>query len=192
MNLNAAVRNGLSRLTERQKTTMSSIIHRVLRGQKIAQNELGLLGHTWDEASRETVRYVFGCTGETLARWEARGMPVNGDGTYCIRDCIKWLIKDKARSPLIGGSGPSDVRAEKIRKDIEWRDAQIDKIKERMIPRDEHEAIVRSWAASIKTFFEQAWRRNRHHFVMQTLEQLDVLWHDFISVALDRVVGRDE
>ena len=78
--------------------------------------------------SIEFVSCSFGITGQTLYNWTKEGCPRNKDGTYSLPNVYKWIMS-RLKIKYQGG----DIENLRRKKEIEYKEAQIQKIRGNLI-----------------------------------------------------------
>lgn len=113
---------------------------------------------------------VFRVSDRTLNNWIQAGCPRNQDMTFSIYMIHKWLIeKGKANG----------IREEKTLKEIELLETKILMNSDKYIEREEHLNMIRNMITALKKGFDQAIKKNIHHFAMKEIEQLKILLPSF-------------
>ncbi len=163
----------IAKLNPVAREMLLTVLKKLQDGEKINREDVGLLGVNLESVQNIFAVHFFGISRQTITDWATEGAPRNPDGTINLADTCRWLVnreKLKNKSPL---------KDKKTQAEIERIEAQIGKIREETIPRNEYESRFASWASSFKAFWQQAWNRNRHNFVMRSQEEIDVLIEEF-------------
>jgi len=138
------------------------------RGKKKGSENRDPLEARLDRATKEQLHLITDRTISAIEKWNEDGIPRNPDKTYDLRVAIPWYIENKVRKTI-----PADEKSQKEKKleiEIEYKQAQIDKIRENMVDRSLHEQILCSRASSLRQFIEQSMSLNAVHFVNLNLD----------------------
>lgn len=166
----------ITNLDERQKKALANVLMILQNGEKLKKQDIGLLGYDLNSVPHSYCAKLFKVSDRTLFMWVDKGCPKNKENsTYDLYEVTNWLVNKERKKHETGGT----LKDKKTNIEIERIRAQIQKIRQETMPREEHEAIIKSWASSFKNFFPQAVRKNIHHFEMQKIDSLNVLFHEF-------------
>lgn len=137
--------------------------------------------------SQTLVRDLYGYSYQTMAAWKKEKPEiVNSDDTWDLQQIVQWR-ENKAKQKA--GDERQDLELEKLRKEVEFKDSQIQKNLRNMMDRTTHEQILASRAATLRQFLETAFRQNAHHFVGKSLDATRTTCDAFARAALDAFVG---
>lgn len=129
------------------------------------------------------LKLIFGYSFQALQKWNARENGFeNEDGTWDLVKCIRWR-EEKAKAK--GSEDKSELEIQKLKKEIEFKDSQIQKNLRNLMERSLHEQVLSSRAATLRSFWEAAVLKNKHMFVMKTPEEISVLLYEFVKQGLD-------
>jgi hypothetical protein len=133
---------------------------------------------------------MLGVSRETIFRWRQDGLIVNPDGDIDIKNVVDFII-ERERKKL---KEKDSLYDQKARADIAWKEAQVDKIKEKYIERAQHELILNSRASGFQKFFEQSVRKNAHYFIKLEMDQVYSLFMEFGRQLMEAwtAKGKDE
>ena len=143
---------------------------------------------SFDHALIGDVAECFHKTRRTVNDWLHEGCPRNSDGSFSIFDVHKWRVSKKEEKYL-KGKGKS-IQEQKIETDIEYKLAQIDKIRGNTIDKDIHEQILSSRAKSLSTYLETNAVKNAIHYVGKSLEQIQALRYQESIECLEAYLGK--
>jgi len=179
----------LSNLGNRQRDSVLQILKRLQGGENLVADDIGLLGFDFHSVDQKTCAQFFNVTRTTINTWIDSGCPRNGDNSYNLFEVHTWLMEREKKKIA---RDPNNKKEMKLEKEIELLEAKINNAnKETMLIKD-HESAFSSWANSFKSFWGQAWRKNRHHFVGRSQEEIDVLMAEFGRQLMDVWCGRDK
>lgn len=134
------------------------------------------------------LRDLFSLPEHKLAEWLDGGVPwfdyeKNRADVFAFRS---WYEKEQS-----SGDGVTDLRAEKLKAEIAYKEAQIQKIKEETIPRAEHDMILSSRASSLRSYLEQTATLNAARFVDLPLDDIRIHLLDLFKKALNAYCGME-
>lgn len=137
------------------------------------------------------MRDVFGYSYQALAKWNDKLKEIgadNGDRTYDLIKIIRWKCEEKK----IGDTqDKANLEIQKLQKEIEYKAAQVEKVKENFVERALMNQIQVSRAASLTSFWEQAAAMNKHRFHMITADQALVVFLDIIKQGMEAYTGAE-
>jgi len=136
------------------------------------------------ECSSQCVATILGVSKGRITQMVDEGMPRNEDGTFDLCQAIQWRAGRYNQ--------PSNARDRKTEKEIEKLEAQIDKMRGEVIPRSEHMQIMTSRAQSLNRFLERTTQMNVWHFVGKNMDELRVLFDQYVRDAMESYTGERE
>ncbi len=139
----------------------------------------------------QEVANAFGVHITTIQSWVNKGCPQNEDGTYCSKLVFKWKM-DFEKERLSGSSNTTDLATKKLEKEIEYKDAQIDKMRENVIDRNLHDQIMVSRAASLRQFLEQTLVTNAVRLVELSIDEARTRLLDLAKKMMEAYTGGEE
>jgi len=155
-------------------------------------------GINFQELTQLQLMDATGYSKNSLITYRREGMP---GGTapgkkYNLRAVIQWLVANAKKS---GAGRPSDLdgddvdlQKEKIKKEIEYKSAQIRKIDNRFIERVMMENILNSRASSLGTFLAKSADMNATEFVGLNLDEARVQLYRYGREMMRVYSGGDE
>jgi hypothetical protein len=135
---------------------------------------------------------VLGCTSQAVRTWEIdlKEMgAIDDNKCYDLVKIIRWrLDKNKKKET----SGKDELEMEKLRKEIEYKESQIIKIKENYIERNLYERYITSIFVSLRNFLEKVPQYWKHKFHMITSEVAEKRLMDMVRMSLEEIATGDE
>ena len=164
------------------------ILKKLQGGEKINREDVGLLGIKLESVQPTFMAKFFGVSNQTICNWESENCPRNPDRTFNLAEVSHWLVnREKAKH---NNAFEKDLKGKKTQAEIERIEAQVRKINEETIPREEYENRFASWASSAEAFWTQVCHAVRHHFVgLSAIEQADVLLSDLGRRFFEKWIG---
>lgn len=136
----------------------------------------------------QEVANAFGVHVSTIQSWVNKGCPQNEDGTYCSKLVFKWKM-DFEKEKMGGTSSVADLTIRKMEKEIEYKDAQIDKMTENVIDRNLHDQIMISRASSLRQFLEQTLVTNAVRLVGLSIDEARTRLLDLAKKMMEAYTG---
>lgn len=135
------------------------------------------------------IRKIFGYSWKITTRWNPKENGFeNEDGTWDLVKCIRWR-EEKANAK--GSEDKSELEIQKLKKEIEFKDSQIQKNLRNLMERSLHEQILSSRVATLRSFWEDAVKKNKHMFVMKSPEEISVLLYEFLKQGMEAFCDGD-
>ena len=127
---------------------------------------------------------MFGVTTTKVTSWIEEGVSWYDPQTQTcdLIDATLWYLR-------IRTGEDTTLKQQKLEKDIEYKDAQIQKIRDSVIDRSEHEQILSTRAASLRQFFEQTAILNASRFVDLSMDQARTQLLNIFIKAMDSYCG---
>ena len=135
---------------------------------------------------RKRIHEAMGVTRQAVDAWVAQGCPVNQDGTMGLPAVIAWYNRREEERREVGGQKEENLRLQNIK-----LQSQIDKIRENVIERNDHERILTSRAMSVRQFFEKSALMNCAKFVGLSLDEARIALIEFCKRASNEYAGRE-
>ena len=136
---------------------------------------------------------LFGVHRTTIYEWSQldtfKEASVVQGSKYDLRKLILWREGARSEERKQEGGEKRDLEMEKLRKEIELKDIQIQKEREAHIDIETHEQILTSRMASLKQFLTHAFVQNVHRFHGKNLDELRTIAADFAKQALAAYTG---
>lgn len=123
-----------------------------------------------EAATLDETCMVFQVTGESLRNWARQGCPRNNDGTYSLYEVYKYRVERNKGKTL---------KDAKTQAEINLLESKLEKANDLYMLRADHDNMMASWASSFRKFWDQAVRKNVHHFAMKEIDQLNVMFYEF-------------
>jgi hypothetical protein len=95
-----------------------------------------------------------------------------------LPEAVRWYIGTMKGDEVT-------LKQQKLEQEVEYKKAQVQKLRGAVIDRMEHEQILASRAASLRHFLENASGMNAAKFTDLTIEQARVRLLDFVKEALE-------
>jgi hypothetical protein len=134
--------------------------------------------------SMEFAAKSYGVTTQTIFNWKKEGCPTNDDGTLSLPDVYRWNITH-IKTKMVG----SDVDTRRKQKDIELKEAQIQKIRGNLIEKSLMETIMSSRAGNLNRFLTKTFVNQAPYFVGKTTEEVRTALYDMVQKAMDAYIG---
>jgi hypothetical protein len=112
----------------------------------------------------------------TVDTWVTNGCPRSSDKTFCLADVFQWRLGREKIDKNTGGS----LQEKKLIADIEHKEAQTQKLLEKMIERDLHEAILASRAKDLSNNWARIVMKNAVYLAMKPVDELKILLMEFL------------
>lgn len=141
----------------------------------------------FDSLSMNDLASAFHVTRRQVYNWLDEGCPRNKDKTFCLSSVHKWLL-EKVEIKQEKKKEPS-LKDQKLQKEIQLKDAQINKIREQFIEKSVHDAILASRAKSLSIYLKNTAVKNSVHYVGKSLTQIQNLRHREVEEAMEAYVG---
>jgi len=127
---------------------------------------------------------VLGLTPSKISSFIDEGVPWYNSSTQTCNliDAVHWYMR-------INSGEESTLKGQKLQKEIELKDAQIQKINDTVIDRAEHEKILCSRAAAMRQFMEQTALLSATKFVDLSLDQARGQLLQLFTKAMDSYCG---
>lgn len=127
----------------------------------------------------------FGVTRKTIYEWIDKGCPRNEDGTFDAKAVFDWYVgwvKSKYEDD-------DNLKVQKLRAEIKYKEAQVIKIQQDYIERRQHETILASRIKTLSLFLEQTMMNNAHHFVGLSIDESRTKLMAFVKRMMIAYVG---
>jgi hypothetical protein len=121
----------------------------------------------------------------TVDTWVTNGCPRSSDKTFCLADVFQWRLGREKIDKNTGGS----LQEKKLIADIEHKEAQTQKLLEKMIDRDLHEAILASLAKDLSNNWARIIMKNAVYLAMKPVDELKVLLMEFLCGGSEALVS---
>lgn len=144
--------------------------------------------NSFDICTLGDVAECFHVTRRTMTDWLHIGCPRNTDGSFSIFDVHKWRVSKKEEK-YKKGKGES-VQDRKMEADIEYKLAQIDKIRGNTIDKDLMDQILSSRAKTLSTFLETNLVKLGVYLVGRSLEQMQTVLYQFAKECMEAYLGK--
>lgn len=144
---------------------------------------------SYDSLTAGDIADCFHVTRRTVSDWVIAGCPRSRTKRYSVSIVHRWLLDrslNKAQDK--GGKVGGNLNEQKLRTDIEYKEAQIQKIKEKMIERELHEAIVSSRAKDASDNWSRIIMKNAVYMAMKPVDELKVLLMKFLCEGTREMV----
>jgi len=175
----------LQALTPDQKVALLPILQKLQAGKRLSQKDVGLLGIDYTRVAHGDLAGMLDVSKSIIHRWVRDGCPKNSDGTFHSAKVCNWRIeREKKRY-----ADRDSVDTQKKLKEIEYKAAQIDKIKDKTMLRTDHETLMCSRAASLKTYAEITFPQNAQYFTGLTLDEARTRLVAFAKNFLEAFTG---
>lgn len=142
--------------------------------------------------TRAKLAELFSCQPKTITDWVKLGLPRRNDKLYNLKRCIKWLLdyeRKKAKPSL-----RADVEIEKIRKQSEKLELEIQERLGKSIPRDKVLEMQYKQAEELMNFLTDGYKKNgqlmckRLGIPIKKLPQFYEIWDEYIKAAMNAFV----
>jgi hypothetical protein len=128
-----------------------------------------------------TLAELFGQSAKLPKRWEQQGCPRNSDGSFNLREVLKWRdAKQASDTPE-----KSDLERKKISLQCEKLQAELDDLRAQNIPLSTHQAVLASRANSFKKFWVDVFRQNLHTLAHKSIDQLRPISERLVKESLN-------
>ena len=134
--------------------------------------------------SQTFIAKAFGVSNMSIFNWTKRGCPQNEDGSYSILDVHKWNLNN-IKIKFQG----SDLSIQKAKKDIELKEAHIQKIRGNFIEKQLMETILASRAGNLRRFLMKTFIEQCIHIVGKSLDETRTVMFDLIQQAMKAYIG---
>lgn len=139
----------------------------------------------------------FHVTRRTVNDWIIAGCPRGIDKRMSVSLVHKWLMEREAAKlrggPAAGAAvSKASLQEQKIQADIEYKTAQVEKIREKVIERDLHEAILASRAADTSNNWARIVMKNAVYLAMKPVDELKVLLMRFLCEGTAAMVESEK
>lgn len=176
----------LRSLSKSQRENLKSLLDKIEAGEHLRKSDVGRIGeedavivHTMD---RRGVAEAFGVDPSTVGRW---GLS-NKAGRYDLAEIIEEKLSDGQ-----GGDELYDLKVKslktnirKVEKEIEQKDEQIRKLREEVIPVEEHKAILVDRAHVFQAVWRESVRRCINDFVEKPRDELFPIMENLRSTIM--------
>lgn len=147
--------------------------------------------HDVHRAPVSDIADMFLVSRQAVEKWVLRyGCPRNDDDTYSLPAVIDWW---KRRYDNRGdGEGDEGLsrKEQKLQKEIELKEVQIQKIKENFIERSFHETVMTSRAGSLRRFLEKSFVNAAVYLVGKDVDAMRTALLDLAGQCMDTYVGK--
>ena len=155
-------------------------------GKKPAKKKRAGILPSLESVKKSELREIYGYSYQAISRWDTENPAhLNTDGTCNFINLIRWR-EEKYKNK--SGDEKRDLELEKLKKEIELKDSQIQKNLRNTMDRSLHEQILSSRAASLRSFWEKSVMKNKHRFAMKTPDEAFILLMDFITQGMEAYV----
>jgi hypothetical protein len=127
----------------------------------------------------------FGVSAVSLHHWVKDGCPKNPDGSYSIPDIYKWKMNGMEKR-----LHNTSIDTRRKEKDIELKDAHIQKIRGNMIERSLMETVLASRAGNLRRFLMKTFIHGLPLAVMgKTIQEIRTGAFGMVQKAMDVYIG---
>jgi hypothetical protein len=139
----------------------------------------------YDSMNATDTARAFHVTPKSVWEWaRTKGCPKNKDNTFSIYAVHTWLMK-QLQVKCEGG----DLERRKIEKDIELKNAKIEKLRGGFIEKSLHELILTSRAGSLRRFLTKTFLAHSIHLVGKTIEEVRTELYNLAVEAMNAYIG---
>lgn len=127
------------------------------------------------------IEECFHVSRRTVNNWIDAGCPRNPDKTMSINQVHRWLLQRE--------TGSGSLKDRKLEKEIEWKDAQIQKMRGEMVEKTLMETILASRASTLRLHLERSAVKNTVHYLGKTLPEMQTLRFGEVQEMMDAYIG---
>ena len=188
MKLTPRQTNSLSR---RQRDNLQRLLDTIEKGRQLRRSDVGRVGDS-DEIvvhsmGRSGIAEAFGVSSTAVGKW--RDLPINPDKSY---DLAK-LVQDRIDSAGKPDDRAAQLKIEKLEAEIGRINEQTRRLREEVIPIDEHKAVLldrwngvnAAWKSCVRAMINDFVERDRDD-VVRLFEELRVKLFETIRCDDDR------
>jgi hypothetical protein len=125
-------------------------------------------------------------------KWVTMGCPQNSDRTMGIYQVHRWLMQREINRHCGVDDKNKSLKDKKTEKEIERLEAQINKIQEKTIERELHDAICNSRARDAADNWSRMIMKNAVYLAMKPIDELKVLLMRFLCEGTAAMVTNND
>lgn len=141
----------------------------------------------FDKLLMNDLSQAFHVTRRQIYNWVNDGCPRNKDKSFKLNEVHEWLINRLEIKQ--SGKKNLSLKDQKLEKEIQLKDAQINKIRETQIEKSVMDSILAARAKSLSIYLETSAVKNSVHYVGKTLTEIQNLRHREAVEAMEVYVG---
>ncbi len=177
----------IQRINNPQKAVAKYVWKELHLGNALNSDIMGMAGVSFNTLIRDHIAKAFGIAARTIDVWCRAGMPRNSDSSFELTKCINWKlnqlqIKYEQKVKPTSGQTLDDQKKEK---DIEYKEAQINKIQSNYVLRSDVEENDIKKCVALREFMEDAAIKNAHQFVNLDTEGAAIALKQFCMEAAE-------
>lgn len=115
------------------------------------------------------------------------GCPRNPDGRCNLSHIHKWLIEREKKK----NEEKSTLKDQKMQKEIEWKEAQINKINSEFIDKKTYQEHIRALIISVNKHGEEMARKNFTEFIGLNSDEAKIKLIELMKFKNDLLAGRN-
>jgi len=138
---------------------------------------------------KKFIRDVFGYSYQALAKWNDKLKEIgadNGDRTYDLIKIIRWKCEEKKKGD---SEDKAELEIQKLQKEIEYKAAQVEKVKENFVERSIAEAEMTAFARSVSSFLERVPSFHKQKFHMIHADVAEKRLRDLFKEACEQLAN---
>lgn len=124
----------------------------------------------WHKSTGRDTAIFFGVTVQALHRWVDNGCPKNSNGSFNWQEVHKWLVEREKKK----NEGQGDLKEQKLKKEIERMEAQINKINSEYIERTLYDSNIRALIVAVREHGKQMAMKNYPEFIGLTADEAKI------------------
>lgn len=155
-----------------KKTRLKRSLHDKHEPKTKPESGSDIAGFDLHNMSYNQVAICFGVTRNTIIHWAKDGCPKTNKNTLDLPMVIKWKMAKVAAQYEAESKDTDELKKEKLVHEIEKLKAGNEIMREKTIPREEHEKIFSQMGSYVKSTMESAIVENGTQFVgLRTLAE---------------------
>jgi hypothetical protein len=141
--------------------------------------------NSYHSSTHKAASDFFGVTVQALNQWFRAGCPKNVDGTVNWQHIHKWLIdREKGK-----GSTSGDLKEQKLKKEIERMEAQINKINSEYVERTTYDSHIRALVQAVNNHGREMARKNYPEFIGLSADEAKIKLLEIFKFQGDLLAG---
>jgi hypothetical protein len=142
----------------------------------------------WQAATVKEAAVFFGVTEMGLMKWiKEGGAPRNSDGRCNLSHIHMWLLeREKKRN-----EEKDSLKDQKLQKEIEWKEAQINKINSEYVDRGTYNEHIRALVVAVNKHGEEMARKNYPEFIGLNADEAKIKLIEIFKFRSDLLAGKN-
>lgn len=142
----------------------------------------------WHACTVKEAARFFGVTEPGMVKWfKDGGCPRNEDGRCNLSLIHRWLMEREQKKL----EEKSTLKDQKLQKEIEWKEAQINKINSEYIDKKTYQEHIRALIISVNKHGEEMARKNYTEFIGLNADEAKIKLIELMKYKNDLLAGKD-